>query len=73
MRFVWIKGEETSDMMFVFHHCLCDGGSAMAVLDEFLKLLDNPIMILALKIRFWNSGCCSQRNPQKPGNNLKQK
>lgn len=42
MRFVWIKGEETSDMMFVFHHCLCDGGSAMAVLDEFLKLLDNP-------------------------------
>ncbi|WP_449397839.1 hypothetical protein [Chryseobacterium wanjuense] len=42
MRFVWIKGEETSDMMFVFHHCLCDGGSAMTVLDEFLKLLDNP-------------------------------
>lgn len=42
MRFVWIKGEEISDMMFVFHHCLCDGGSAMAVLDEFLKLLDNP-------------------------------
>ncbi|WP_326983096.1 condensation domain-containing protein [Chryseobacterium sp. MYb264] len=42
MRFVWIKGEETSEMMFVFHHCLCDGGSAMAVLEEFLKLLDNP-------------------------------
>lgn len=42
MRFVWIKGEETSDMMFVFHHCLCDGGSAMVLLDEFLKLLDNP-------------------------------
>jgi NRPS condensation-like uncharacterized protein len=39
---VWIKGEETSDMMFVFHHCLCDGGSAMVLLDEFLKLLDNP-------------------------------
>ncbi len=42
MRLVWIKGEETSDMMFVFHHCLCDGGSAMVLLDEFLKLLDNP-------------------------------
>ncbi|MCA6065921.1 condensation domain-containing protein [Chryseobacterium sp. RG1] len=42
MRFVWIKGEATSDMMFVFHHCLCDGGSAMVLLDEFLKLLDNP-------------------------------
>jgi len=43
MRFVWIKGEETSDMMFVFHHCLCDGGSAMAVLDEFLQVLDDPL------------------------------
>jgi NRPS condensation-like uncharacterized protein len=42
IRFVWIKGEEISDMMFVFHHCLCDGGSAMALLYEFLKLLDNP-------------------------------
>lgn len=42
MRFVWIKGEEISDMLFVFHHCLCDGGSAMSVLDEFLKVLDNP-------------------------------
>lgn len=42
IRFVWIKGEEVSDMLFVFHHCLCDGGSAMTLLDEFLKLLDNP-------------------------------
>lgn len=42
MRFVWIKGEETSDIIFVFHHCLCDGCSAIAVLDEFLKSLDNP-------------------------------
>lgn len=42
IRFVWIKGEEVSDMLFAFHHCLCDGGSAMAFLDEFLKTLDNP-------------------------------
>jgi len=42
IRFVWIKGEEVSDMLFVFHHCLCDGGSAMALLYEFLKVLDNP-------------------------------
>lgn len=42
MRLVWIQGEETSDMLFVFHHCLCDGGSAMTILDEFLSLLDNP-------------------------------
>jgi NRPS condensation-like uncharacterized protein len=49
MRFVWIKGEETSDMMFVFHHCLCDGGSAMVLLDEFLKLLDNPTHDIGLE------------------------
>lgn len=42
IRFVWIKGEEASDMLFSFHHCLCDGGSAMAFLYEFLKLLDHP-------------------------------
>lgn len=49
MRFVWIKGDETSDMMFVFHHCLCDGGSAMVLLDEFLKLLDNPTYDIGLE------------------------
>ncbi|MFP7655480.1 condensation domain-containing protein [Chryseobacterium proteolyticum] len=43
IRFVWIKGEGVSDMLFVFHHCLSDGGSAMAFLDEFLKVLDNPL------------------------------
>ncbi|KPE52930.1 condensation domain-containing protein [Chryseobacterium indologenes] len=42
IRFVWIKGEEVSDMLFAFHHCLCDGGSAMAFLYEFLKVLDDP-------------------------------
>ncbi|MCW8312754.1 hypothetical protein K7A41_16105 [Sphingobacterium sp. InxBP1] len=42
VRFVWIRGEEVSDMLFVVHHCLCDGGSAMALLYAFLKVLDNP-------------------------------
>ncbi|WP_228720145.1 condensation domain-containing protein [Chryseobacterium panacisoli] len=42
IRFIWIKGENVSDMLFVFHHCLCDGGSAMSFLNEFLKVLDNP-------------------------------
>ncbi|KDN53844.1 condensation domain-containing protein [Flavobacterium seoulense] len=41
MRLVWIKGELVSDILFVFHHCLCDGGSAMTLLHEFLQLLDN--------------------------------
>jgi NRPS condensation-like uncharacterized protein len=42
IRFIWIKGENVSDMLFAFHHCLCDGGSAMSFLNEFLKVLDNP-------------------------------
>ncbi|MDR2235322.1 MAG: condensation domain-containing protein [Chryseobacterium sp.] len=42
IRFIWIKGEEVSDMLFAFHHCLCDGGSAMSFLYEFLQVLDNP-------------------------------
>lgn len=49
LRVIWIKGEETSDMMFVFHHCLCDGASAMTLLDEFLKLLDDPTYDIGLE------------------------
>lgn len=41
MRVVWIKGEETSEMILVMHHCLCDGGSAMTILAELLLLIDN--------------------------------
>lgn len=41
MRIVWIKGEEVSELMTVFHHCLCDGGSAMAIINEILVLLDD--------------------------------
>ena len=42
IRMVWIKGNESSDMLLVFHHCLCDGGAAMTLIDEFLKVLDDP-------------------------------
>lgn len=49
LRFVWIKGEEISDMLFAFHHCLCDGGSAMSFLNEFLQLLDNPFHDIGLE------------------------
>ncbi|KMQ64487.1 hypothetical protein ACM46_09470 [Chryseobacterium angstadtii] len=42
LRFIWIKGEEVSDMLFSFHHCLCDGGSAMTFLYEFLQIMDHP-------------------------------
>jgi NRPS condensation-like uncharacterized protein len=41
MRLVWIKDEGVSEMILVMHHCLSDGRSIVAVLDEFLQLLDN--------------------------------
>lgn len=41
MRMVWIRGEACSELIIVIHHCLCDGGSAMAILSELLILLDD--------------------------------
>lgn len=41
MRLVWIKGAEASELILVIHHCLCDGGSAMVILSEFLLLIDD--------------------------------
>jgi NRPS condensation-like uncharacterized protein len=42
MRLVWIKGELISELIFVMHHCLFDGRSALMILEEFLQLLDDP-------------------------------
>lgn len=56
MRVVWIMGQEVSDLILVIHHCLCDGGSAMAILTALLQVLDDeqadigtetPLMTLA--------------------------
>lgn len=41
MRVVWIRGVEFSELILVIHHCLCDGGSAMAILAELLLLMDD--------------------------------
>ncbi len=42
IRFVWIRSDTVSELLMVFHHCMCDGGSAVALLQEFLLLLDKP-------------------------------
>lgn len=42
MRMVWIKGELSSELLLVMHHCVCDGRSAMSILADLLLLLDNP-------------------------------
>lgn len=49
IRFIWIKGQEVSDMLLVFHHCICDGGSAMSLLREFLAVLDNPTVDIGIE------------------------
>ncbi|NQD72530.1 hypothetical protein HP439_17540, partial [Sphingobacterium shayense] len=49
IRFIWIKGEDVSEMLFVFHHCLCDGGSAMTLLREFLQVLNDPAAEIGLE------------------------
>jgi NRPS condensation-like uncharacterized protein len=41
-RVVWIRSSEVSDLMLVAHHCICDGGSLIAVLREILQVADVP-------------------------------
>ncbi|MEN0055710.1 MAG: condensation domain-containing protein [Mucilaginibacter sp.] len=41
MRVVWIKSENMSDLILVMHHCLCDGRTAMSILADLLKIIDN--------------------------------
>jgi NRPS condensation-like uncharacterized protein len=41
MRVIWIKGDKASDLILVMHHCLCDGRTAMSILADLLKVLDN--------------------------------
>ena len=40
LRVVWLRGESVSDLILAFHHCLCDGGSALALMQDLLSLLD---------------------------------
>lgn len=41
-RLVWIRSEEVSDLIFVCHHCICDGKSVLSMMDETLRLLAEP-------------------------------
>jgi NRPS condensation-like uncharacterized protein len=46
IRVVWIKSADVSELMLVGHHCICDGGSLVAIFREILQLIDNPDMQL---------------------------
>lgn len=41
LRMVWIKGDGISELLMVFHHCLIDGGSILAILTALFELIDN--------------------------------
>ena len=41
-RVVWVKDNQVSEFLLVFHHCLCDGTAALSILTELLQLLDDP-------------------------------
>jgi NRPS condensation-like uncharacterized protein len=42
IRLVWIKSAHVSELILVGHHCICDGGSLVAIFREILQLIDHP-------------------------------
>jgi len=45
-RIVWLKSAETSDLLWVLPHCVCDGSTIVTLMQEMLYLLDQPDMQL---------------------------
>lgn len=42
LRVVWLKGLSFSDLVFVGHHCICDGKSILTLMAETLRVLGKP-------------------------------
>src|ERR1700742_92344 len=42
VRVTWIRSDETSELMLVGHHCICDGASLLTIFREILQLTDAP-------------------------------
>jgi hypothetical protein len=42
VRMVWIKSEGVSELMFIGHHCICDGTSLITIFREILQVVDQP-------------------------------
>jgi len=38
MRVIWLRSATVSDLMFICHHCICDGKSILNLLDEVLRV-----------------------------------
>jgi hypothetical protein len=47
VRLVWLRGGETSELLLVAHHCICDGQSGISLLRDCLSAYDHPEQDLA--------------------------
>jgi NRPS condensation-like uncharacterized protein len=68
IRLVWIKSAHVSELMLVGHHCICDGGSLVAIFREILQLIDEPDMQLTPYAPFQS---LQDLVPQEVSSNLK--
>jgi NRPS condensation-like uncharacterized protein len=50
MRVVWLYGDDCSELILVMHHCICDGRSAMSILEDMLLLLDDRDALIGKEI-----------------------
>jgi NRPS condensation-like uncharacterized protein len=41
-RVVWLRSADISELLLVLPHCICDGGTIVALMREMLSLLDEP-------------------------------
>ncbi|QBA20933.1 hypothetical protein EU348_06910 [Chryseobacterium indologenes] len=49
---VWVKGHNTSEILWVMPHCISDGTTGVTLLRELLSLLDNPYAPLIPYVAF---------------------
>ncbi len=46
-RIVWVRSDDVSELILVCHHCICDGASVAALLQEILAVMDQPDLPLS--------------------------
>lgn len=49
---VWVKGKDTSEIIWIMPHCISDGTTGVTLLRELLSLLDNPYLPLIPYVAF---------------------
>ncbi|HWK03484.1 MAG TPA: condensation domain-containing protein [Puia sp.] len=52
IRMVWLQSPSVSDLLMVFHHSICNGGSAVCLMQEILSLWDRPNLCTGKEMDF---------------------